>query len=249
MDKFNVIIPARMHSSRLNQKMVQLIGDLPLIVMTAKQVEKSRASQVIVATDHNEIMDICNKYNIKAVMTSDTHNSGTERIHEACQKLEFKNDEIIINVQGDEPFIEPSLINELAKFMQKRSFATVAHPINTKEEICNPNVVKVVLDHKQNALYFSRATIPYYRDGFNSDSFTLPSTLSILRHIGIYGYTVDFLKQYVNLKPTHLEQIEALEQLRPLYYGHKIAVLTTKLKLESGIDTIEDLNRARNKIQ
>ena len=168
MTKFHVIIPARMHSTRLPHKMTLSVGKYPLIIQTAKQAQKSNAFQVVVATDHTEIFDLCKQHNVNAVMTADTHTSGTERLAEAAEILGLTDDEVIINIQGDEPLVEPALIDGLAQFFETRAidFATLAHKIDNEEEIFNPHVTKVVLDKDSNALYFSRSPIPFYRDGF-----------------------------------------------------------------------------------
>ncbi len=231
-----------MQSTRLPKKMILDVCGIPLIIHTAKQALKSNATDVIVATDHEDIFCICQKYKINAIMTSDKHTSGTDRLAEVVKKLNFHDDEIIINVQGDEPLIEPELINALADFIIKKGnpIATIAHPIT--EDVFNPNIVKVVMDIQQNALYFSRAPIPYYRDGYqNIQHPVLPSQLSILRHIGIYAYSVDFLKKYTFLSYSPVEAIENLEQLRALYHGYKIAVLTTTHPPKPGV-TLNDMS-------
>ena len=241
---FTLVIPARMHSTRLPQKMILKIGDLPMIVQTAKQAMKSNASKIIVATDHEDIINVCSEHGIEAVMTQGTHNSGTERLAEVTHLFNLPDDEVIINVQGDEPLIDPSLINQLADFIldKKSLIATIAHHITLEDEIFNPNIVKVVLDKDNNALYFSRASIPFYRDGYtNRQEFAL----DILRHIGIYAYNVGFLKQYHQLANCPLENVECLEQLRVLYNGYKIAVMTIDTKPHTGVDTLEDLERIR----
>ena len=247
-NNFTLVIPARMQSSRLPNKMVLKIDNLPMIVHTAKQAMKSKASKVIVATDHEDILKICHEYGIEALMTKATHNSGTERLVEVAHLLNLADNEIIINVQGDEPLIDPDLINQLADFIQdKRTpVATIAHQIILEDEIFNPNVVKVVLDKNKNALYFSRASIPFYRDGFSDrKEFKLPEILPIYRHIGIYAYNAGFLKQYGKLEHCALENVECLEQLLVLYNGYKIAVMTSDTKPETGVDTLEDLQRVR----
>lgn len=248
LNNFVVIIPARMQSTRLPQKMVLDIGGVPLIVKTAKQALKSQALKVIVATDHADILNICQKHNIDAVMTKITHNSGTDRLAEVAHLLNLNDDQVVINVQGDEPLIDPQLINQLADFIheKKTEIATIAHPIYKEDEIFNPNVVKVVLDKLNNALYFSRSAIPYYRDGFTKDKeFKLPESLNLLRHLGIYAYSVKFLKSYNQMPHCPLENVECLEQLRALYNGYKIAVLTSSILPEAGVDTLEDLERIR----
>jgi 3-deoxy-manno-octulosonate cytidylyltransferase (CMP-KDO synthetase) len=228
--------------------MVLDVHGLPLIVQTAKRALQSNATSVVVATDHNDILAICKEHNITAVLTKVEHNSGTERLAEAATLLGLSADEIIINVQGDEPLIEPELINQLAQFLAKDQalMATIAHTIDTEDEIFNPNIVKVVLDKNNHALYFSRASIPFYRDGFIvRKEFKLPTNLTILRHIGVYGYRVNFLMNYSQLTPSPLEQVECLEQLRVLYHGYKIAVLVTDMIPHAGVDTLEDLQRIR----
>ena len=249
MNKFDVIIPARMHSTRLPNKMTLDLDGIPLIIKTARQAHKSSANSVIVATDHSDILSICKKHNIEAVLTKKDHNSGTDRIAEAASVLGLGANEIIVNVQGDEPLIDPSLIDNLAQFIFKKNaeVATIAHTIETEAEIFNPNIVKVVLDANSNALYFSRAPIPFYRDGFvhQGHNFKLPTQLNLLRHMGIYAYSVAFLNNYSQMPPSELENIEALEQLRVLYHGHKIAVLVSDIIPQGGIDTIEDLERVR----
>lgn len=248
---FTVIIPARMHSTRLPHKMILDLGGIPLIVRTAQQALKSKASRVAVATDHKDILMACHAHKIEAILTKDTHVSGTDRLQEAATLLNLTPSEIIINVQGDEPLIEPILINQLAEFIlaQKTHLATIAHTLNTEDEIFNPNVVKVVLDKEQNALYFSRSPIPFNRDGYPPlHTFSLPKETPVLRHIGIYAYTVDFLNKYTTFTPSPLELIEGLEQLRALYNGYKIAVLTTNAVPGRGIDTLEDLAYVRQLI-
>ena len=249
MNKFHVIIPARMHSTRLPHKMTLSVGKYPLIIQTAKQAQKSEAYQVTVATDHLDIADLCKDHDINAILTKNTHTSGTERLVEAAEILELADNEIVINIQGDEPLIEPVLINELARFLTAKltNFATIAHKIDNEEEIFNPHVTKVVLDNDSNALYFSRSPIPFYRDGFTerNHNFQLPPKLDILRHVGVYAYHVAFLKQYSKMLVSPLEQTEMLEQLRALYNGYKIAVLVSDIIPATGVDTLEDLQRIR----
>lgn len=246
--KFTVVIPARMSSTRLPGKMLLDLCGVPLIIRVAQQALKSHADTVVIATDHEDIYNTCKRYNLNVIMTKVDHQSGTDRIAEVVNKLQISDDEIIVNVQGDEPLIDPTLINELADFIatKKTAIATIAHKIDSKDEIFNPNVVKVVLNDKQSALYFSRAPIPYYRDGYNQDPCQINKKLDVLRHIGIYAYQVSFLKAYENMKPCVLEQMESLEQLRAMYYGHEIAVMTTQNAPLAGIDTMEDLIRVRS---
>lgn len=248
MNNFTVVIPARMSSTRLPRKMLMDVVGLPLIVRVARQALKSQAKRVVVATDHQEIYDVCKQHAIDVLMTNIDHQSGTDRIAEVVQLLKLAADEIIINVQGDEPLIDPELINHLALFIaeKKTSIATIAHSIHSSDEIFNPNVVKTVLNKDNLALYFSRAPIPYYRDGYNNaKDFEAPKQLNVLRHIGIYAYQVAFLNIYQQLPCCPLEQIEALEQLRALYYGYQIAVLITNHAPAAGVDTLNDLIRVR----
>lgn len=247
---FSIIIPARMASTRLPRKMVADVVGLPLIVRVAKQALKSKAKQVVVATDHEEIYALCLKHKLNVVMTSPDHQSGTDRISEAVQLLGLSGstDEVIINVQGDEPLIEPELINQLARFIQEQQtvIATIAHPLTNIDEVFNHNVVKTVISQNNLALYFSRAPIPYYRDGYSQASqMRLPEQLNVLRHIGIYAYRVGFLEAYRNLPISALEEVEALEQLRALYNGYAIGVMVTDQAPAAGVDTVADLVRVR----
>ena len=247
---FKVIIPARMQSSRLPNKMILEAGGVPIVIRTAKQAMQSNAETVIVATDHNDILLLCKKHNVPAIMTKQTHTSGTERLFEATQILNLLDNEIIVNVQGDEPLIDPILINSLAELMHQKQTptATIAHPIRDIDEITNPNIVKVVVDSSDNAMYFSRSVIPYCRKSTNGAH--VSTDVPTLRHIGMYAYTVNFLKQYHNMEPCNLEHIEGLEQLRILYNGYKMAVLVThEDNMSLGIDTHEDLHRLHNILQ
>lgn len=248
MNKFTVIIPARMSSTRLPGKMLLDVVGLPLIIRVAKRAHLSNASRVVVATDYQEIYDVCKSHGLEVVMTSDQHQSGTDRIAEVVKTLGLADNEIIVNVQGDEPLIDPELINQLAEFIANKqtSIATIAHPISSQDEIFNPNVVKTVLNKDNLALYFSRAPIPYYRDGYNNPrDFAVPHNINILRHIGIYAYQVSFLNIYNQLPSCPLEQVEALEQLRALYNGYKIAVMISNHAPAAGVDTLDDLMRVR----
>jgi 3-deoxy-manno-octulosonate cytidylyltransferase (CMP-KDO synthetase) len=248
-NNFLVIIPSRLKSTRLPTKMLLDVGNgIPLVIQTAKQALKSNASNVIVATDHSDIQDVCIKHHIKSILTKNTHNNGTDRIAEATHLLKLSPQDIIVNVQGDEPFVEPLLINQLVEFLVNKnlSMATLANPLTDQADIFNPNIVKVVLDKFEQALYFSRASIPYYRDGFGQpDNFFNPQP-PILRHIGVYAYTVEFIRLYASLPQCSLETIEMIEQVRVLYNGYKIGVLTVNNKHIAGVDTHEDLQRVRN---
>jgi 3-deoxy-manno-octulosonate cytidylyltransferase (CMP-KDO synthetase) len=229
--------------------LVDVVG-LPLIIRVARQAMLSQAQEVIVATDHLEIMQVCQAHQVPVVMTRAEHQSGTDRIAEVVSQLGLADNEIIVNVQGDEPLIEPQLINQLAEFisLKQTAIATIAHPIAAADECFNPNIVKTVLNHEALAMYFSRAPIPYFRDSYGQINPCLPTTLPVLRHIGIYAYQVSFLQAYSRLPVSPLEQIESLEQLRALYYGYQIAVLTTAKAPAAGVDTQADLERVRDPI-
>lgn len=237
---FHIFIPARMDSTRLAKKMLVDVHGLPLIIRVAKQAQQTKAATVIVATDHSDIIALCQQYEVEAELTSSTHQSGSDRIAELVNKINFNPDDLIINLQGDEALIDPLLIDQLADFSWKKSalMATIAHPINIKEEFANPNIVKVVLDYQQNALYFSRANIPYDRN----KNFT---ELQPLRHSGVYAYQIKFLQLYTKLDYCFLEHLECLEQLRALYYGYKIAVMLSDMNPSIGIDSMEDLIQVR----
>jgi 3-deoxy-manno-octulosonate cytidylyltransferase (CMP-KDO synthetase) len=240
---FKIVIPARYASSRLPGKPLLDIAGKPMVVRVAEQAEKSGASEVVIATDFEKILQVAAEYNIKAVMTRITHISGTDRIAEVAQELNWADDEIVVNVQGDEPLIDPTLIQEVAKHLansQDAVMATACHAIHDEAALLNPNIVKVVMDVHGNALYFSRSPIPYPRDE------VYKNIIQAHRHIGIYAYRVGFLKQYAKLAVTELEKIESLEQLRVLHHGYKIGVTVTANAPESGVDTQADLDYVRN---
>lgn len=239
---FTVIIPARLSSTRLPEKIIADIGGKPLIVRTANAAANSRAARVVVAADDEKIVKICTDNGIDAVLTDKTHQSGTDRLAQAVSLLGLPENMPIINVQGDEPLINPQIIDDLADFFIKSglNMATAAHAIDSIDEFHNANIVKVVLDKNNNALYFSRATIPYPRD-----SGEMPTQISVLRHIGIYAYSVPFLLNYQRLEQSPLEEIEKLEQLRVLWHGEKIGVMKTAIIPHAGVDTLDDLARVR----
>lgn len=248
--KFSVIIPARYASSRLPAKPLADIHGKPMIVRVMEQAQKSSAHRVIIATDHQQVFDVVKAYNGEVIFTSDKHNSGTERLAEVINRYQFADDEIIVNVQGDEPLIPPVIIDQVAENLvqYKTGMATLAVPIDSAEEAFNPGAVKVVTDKDGYALYFSRATIPWERDRFAKSTDLLKQS-SIgdfyLRHIGIYAYRAGFIRQYINWAPSSLEQIEMLEQLRVLWYGEKIHVAVAKQSPAIGVDTQEDLEKVR----
>jgi 3-deoxy-manno-octulosonate cytidylyltransferase (CMP-KDO synthetase) len=248
---FKVVIPARMRSTRLPGKMLADIAGKPLVAWVAERAAASGADEVVVATDHQEIADAVAAHGWKVCTTSTAHETGTDRLAEAVQLLRLKPDEIVVNVQGDEPLIDPELIRKVAKELALRpnaSVATAVHPITSAQAFFDPNVVKVVLDTDGYAQYFSRAPIPYARDAFAKGQGALPEGLPAYRHIGIYAYRVSYLREYSSLSPTAAEKFEALEQLRALGHGHRIAVAFWNDPVEAGVDTREDLERVRKKL-
>jgi len=244
---FTVIVPARLASTRLPNKPLADIGGLPMVVRVAQRAALSQASQVVVAADSALIVAACETHGVRAVLTQIDHPSGSDRLAQASSLLGLGNDDMVVNVQGDEPLIDPELINQVATLLRQRpaaSMSTAAHEIHTLAEFLNPNVVKVVLDQAQLAMYFSRAPIPWWRDGNTQGIQNLPSPAP-LRHIGIYGYRVGFLRTFPQLPPAPVENCEALEQLRAMWHGHKIAVHITEQAPGPGVDTPEDLARVR----
>lgn len=247
MAKFRVVIPARLHSTRLPDKPLADIAGLPMVVRVAQQAAKSGAAEVVVATDHARILQACTEHGVAARLTRADHPSGTDRLAEMADLLALADDDIVVNVQGDEPLIDPALIDRLAALMaaSEAPMATLAHPIHDAADMFNPNIVKVTLDRRGHALYFSRAPIPYARDAFAHRTDALPPELPVLRHIGMYAYRAGFLRHYRELAPSALEAIEALEQLRVLWHGHAIAVGVVEQAPPGGVDTPEDLARVR----
>ena len=245
---FLVVIPARHASSRLHAKPLADIAGKPMVVRVAERARASGARAVWVATDHQSIYDAVRLHGHQAMLTRADHASGTDRIAEAAQQLGLGDEDIVVNVQGDEPLIEPELIGEVAQALaadREASIATACHPITDPEPLLNPNVVKVVLDRTGHALYFSRAPIPYPRDSFALNQGALPAGLPSYRHIGIYAYRMRYLQLYSRLEPAALERFEALEQLRALWHGHRIAVAVTAHAPQAGVDTADDLERVR----
>ena len=244
---FCVLIPARMASSRLPDKPLADIAGLPMVVRVAQRAKLSAASRVVVAADDTRITTACGQHDIETVLTRSDHPSGSDRLAEACEALGLQDDDIVVNVQGDEPLIDPASIDAVAQLLAQRpdcSMSTLAHAIDSVQDFANPNVVKVVIDQAQLALYFSRAPIPWWRDGNAQGVQSLPSPVP-LRHIGIYGYRVGFLRTFPQLPPAPVENCEALEQLRAMWHGHKIAVHVTDKAPGPGVDTPEDLARVR----
>nr|WP_170954754.1 3-deoxy-manno-octulosonate cytidylyltransferase [Polaromonas sp. AER18D-145] len=249
---FTVLIPARLASTRLPDKPLADIAGVPMVVRVAQRAIQSGATRVVVAADSRQIVAACAAFGVTAVLTRPDHPSGSDRLAEACDLLGLGDAECVVNVQGDEPLIDPALIDAVAHLLDQRSdcaMSTAAHAIASLEELLNPNVVKVVLDARDTALYFSRAAIPAARD-FSGQAWwqaghaaqDLPPPL---RHVGIYGYRVGFLRQFPALPQAPLERLEQLEQLRALWHGHRIAVHVTTQAPGPGVDTPEDLERVR----
>jgi len=244
---FSVLIPARLASTRLPNKPLADIAGLPMIVRVAQRAGQSRAWQVVVATDSAEVAAACEAHQVRVVLTRADHPTGSDRLAEACEQLGLDGDDAVVNVQGDEPLIDPALINACADQLDQRPdcvVSTAAHAIDEAGHFANPNVVKVVTDALGRALYFSRAPIPWWRDAPTPGQ---PATGAgtPLRHIGIYGYRAGFLRRYPQLPPSPLEAVESLEQLRVLWHGERIAVYTTAQAPGPGVDTPEDLARVR----
>jgi 3-deoxy-manno-octulosonate cytidylyltransferase (CMP-KDO synthetase) len=244
---FIVIIPARLASTRLPNKPLADLGGKPMVVRVAERAKDSGAARIVVATDHADIAAACAAHGIEACMTRADHPSGTDRIAEVARTLGLPLDAVVVNLQGDEPLIDPALLSACAaRIGQDVPMATCAHPLHDAQDAFNPNVVKVVLDKLGRALYFSRATIPWHRDAFAHSREQLPAGYVPLRHIGLYAYSNAFLQQYPQLEPSPLETIEALEQLRVLWHGVPIAVHVTDAAPQAGVDTPEDLARVRS---
>ena len=249
---FIAVIPARYQSTRLPAKpLVDILGQT-MVERVALQALKSGASRVIVATDDQRIVEaLISVKNIEVCMTSAEHESGTDRLAEVCEKYQFSDDEIIVNVQGDEPLIPPTIISQVASNLKNNneaSVATLSAPITEFDDVFNVNAVKVVCDKNDLALYFSRATIPWNRDDFSVENQNTKKVdkNNLQRHIGIYAYRVSFLKQYTQLDVSPLESIEKLEQLRVLWHGFKIHVQPALEVPPAGIDTVDDLQRVIN---
>ena len=242
---FTVLVPARLAASRLPRKPLADIGGLPMVVRVARRAALSAASRVVVAADDIEIVQACERHGVAALLTRADHPTGSDRLAEACTLLGLDGDALVVNVQGDEPLIEPALIDACAALLRERTdcvMGTAAHPVASAAEYANPNVVKVVLDAAGRALYFSRAPIPFWRDAM--PALALPSPAP-LRHIGLYAYRAAFLRRFPALPPCPLEATEALEQLRVLWHGERIAVHVSAHRPGPGVDTPEDLERVR----
>lgn len=248
---FTVVIPARLASTRLPNKPLADIAGLPMVVHVARRAAGSQAAQVVVATDSSAVLDACSQHGVRALMTRTNHPSGSDRLAEACDLLALPDDAVVVNVQGDEPMMDPALIDAVAAALARRPdcvMSTAAHPLHSAAEFANPHVVKVVLDRLGTALYFSRAPLPWWRDGmataWTEGVSALPSPAP-LRHVGIYGYRAGFLRQFPLLEPAPIEQLESLEQLRVLWHGQRIAVHVSEAAPGPGVDTPEDLEHVR----
>ena len=260
---FTVLIPARLASSRLPDKPLADIAGLPMVVRVAHAAQRSGAAQVVVAADSPRIVAACQAHGIRALLTRTDHPSGSDRLAEACEQLGLDGDALVVNVQGDEPLIAPAMIDACAVLLRQRPdcvMATVAHAISDVAEFGNPNVVKVVLDAAGRALYFSRAPIPWWRDGCaggvlqwpgTSGTRAVPGTSGVpdipapLRHVGLYAYRAGFLRRFPTLSVAPLETVESLEQLRVLWHGERIAVFVSPERPGPGVDTPDDLARVR----
>jgi 3-deoxy-manno-octulosonate cytidylyltransferase (CMP-KDO synthetase) len=245
---FVVVIPARYASSRFPGKPLADLGGKPMIVRVAQRAAKSGASEVIVATDHPAIERAAAQAGYDVAMTSKRHASGTDRLAEVAAQRGYAGKRIIVNVQGDEPLISPALIRRAAKNLaehEEAAIATACHGIESAAELANPNVVKVVLDARGYALYFSRAPIPYARDAYAKGMGSIPDGLPVYRHLGIYAYRAAFLRDFKRLTAPAIERFEALEQLRALHAGYRISVAVTRGAPQSGIDTPQDLARVQ----
>ena len=246
---FTVIIPARLASTRLPGKPLADLGGKPMVVRVAERAAQSGAARIVVATDHADIAAACALHGVEVCMTRADHPSGTDRIAEVARGLHLGPDAVVVNLQGDEPLIDAALLTACAsRISLDVPMATCAHPIVDAVDVFNPNVVKVVLDKNGRALYFSRAAIPWHRDGFvdvPAATLTMPAGYAPLRHIGLYAYSNAFLQRYPTLAPAPLEFVEALEQLRALWHGYPIAVHVTDAAPAGGVDTPDDLARVR----
>jgi len=250
MTRFHVVIPARYGSTRLPAKPLALIDGLPMVVQTARSVAKANPASLMVATDDQRIVDVVESAGFQACMTRPDHPSGSDRVLEVVDRLGLHVDDIVINVQGDEPLIPAQVLQQLASALEvsDAGVATLCERIQTRAEVFNPNIVKVVRDQAGHGLYFSRAPIPWARAHFQIESAGLPEEPGHFRHIGVYAYRVSALRRFVSLPPGRLEQVEALEQLRLLENGFPILVLDSAVSVPGGVDTPDDLQRINNRV-
>jgi 3-deoxy-manno-octulosonate cytidylyltransferase (CMP-KDO synthetase) len=251
---FIAVVPARLASTRLPNKPLADIGGKPMVVRVAEQAHAAGAQRVLIATDAQAVLDAARSHGIDALLTRADHPSGTDRLAEVAAQLGLADDTIVVNVQGDEPLIDPALVRGVASHLAANpdcAIATAAHPIGEPADVFNPNVVKVVLDARSVALYFSRAPIPWARDAWQPHWPNVaalpapPAPATVYRHIGLYAYRAKFLRSYPTLTISPLEQVEALEQLRAMWHGERIAVLVTHDAPLPGVDTPADLARAQ----
>ena len=243
---FRIVIPSRYASTRLPAKPLRDICGKPMIAHVIEKAKQSDAEEVIVATDSDEIAAAVADFDVRVCMTHEHHQSGTERLSEVIEQLGFDDDQILINLQGDEPMMPPVCLNQVGQALEEDSnlkMATLCTPLTDINELFDPHAVKVVRDINGFALYFSRAAIPWSRDCFNESPREIPQTQGYQRHIGLYGYRAGFIRQYLEWQSSDIEKTESLEQLRVLYYGEKIKVITAETPPGPGIDTIDDLNR------
>ena len=243
---FKVVVPARYASTRLPAKPLLDLGGKPMVARTAERAMQSGAEEVWVATDHPDVMAAAAQHGLSVVLTRTDHPTGTDRLAEVIEQRGWDDDTIVVNVQGDEPLIDPALIAQTARQLAESGadIATVAHPIDKAVDFFNPNIVKVVCKADGDALYFSRAPIPYARDHFARDGKeSLPAGIPAFRHVGLYAYRARFLRAYARLAPSSLEAFEALEQLRALWHGFRISVLISDHLPMPGVDTPEDAAR------
>jgi 3-deoxy-manno-octulosonate cytidylyltransferase (CMP-KDO synthetase) len=246
--RYKIIIPARYASTRLPGKPLREIAGKPMIQHTYEQALQSLADEVVIATDDPRIFSTAQQFSADVVMTSAAHTSGTERLAEVVEKKAWADDTIIVNVQGDEPLVAAQHIELVAQALEqfdRAGMSTLAAPVNLWTELSDPHIVKVVMDHQGYALYFSRAVIPWDRDGFSTQQFNqdyvLPDMGGWFRHIGMYAYRAATLKQYITLQTCMLEITESLEQLRVLYHGIPIHVTVTNDEPSHGVDVESDL--------
>ena len=243
---FRIVIPARFASTRLPGKPLRDICGKPMIVRVIEQAKKSNAEEVIVATDSQEIVDALSEIDVHVCITREDHQSGTERLSEVIEQMGFDDDQILINLQGDEPMMPPVCLNQVGQALEQDyqvKMATLCTPLTDLEELFDPHAVKVVRDINDYALYFTRAAVPWSRDCFNETPRKMPQGQDYQRHIGLYGYRAGFIKQYLEWQSSDIEKTESLEQLRVLYYGEKIKVISAEIAPGPGVDTIDDLNR------
>ena len=247
---FSVVIPARYDASRLPGKPLLLVAGKPIIQHVYECACKSNADRVIIATDDQRIANAADTFSAEVCMTATSHQSGTERLAEVINIKQFSADAIVVNLQGDEPLMPATCINQVAEALQndmQAKVATLCDPIETVEDLIDPNIVKVVCDKNQHALYFSRATIPWHRDAFSKDITQFPQDgTEYLRHVGLYAYRAGFIHKYLASSPSRIEQTEALEQLRVLWHGEKIHVAKACAAPGIGVDTEKDLEIVRN---